>query len=159
MKHSLHRLYNINTYRRAINWMRNFDARYTICAGLVDTEEREEPVCACTLKNKATGELRTLRNYGFCTGNEAKDYVGFELVKCEVQWIKSSITEQVPSDGVVTKRSASTLKVKPNQYFLAEEMPGSNHQQMRNDRNAGEKFRRLFDGKYVKEFKLKARPR
>ncbi len=116
-------------------------------------------MCACTLKNKATGETRTLRNYGFCTGNEAKDYVGFELVKCEVQWIKSSVTEQVPSDGVVTKRSASTLKVKPNQYFLAEEMPGSNHQQMRNDHNAGEKFRRLFDGKYAKEFKLKARPR
>ena len=53
-----------------------------------------------------------------------------------------------PSDGVVLKESAENF---PGCQFTAA-MPGSNHQQMRNDSNTRERLKELFNGSYDSYF-------
>ncbi len=153
------RLARIETLEGIVRWLQDFDNRYLICAGHKEYITKNSPVCKCKLRNPS-GKIIERSTYGLCTGNEAKEYPGYELIDChanldDVKTVEEFVSHQ--GDGVVTAESAKSIKVKPGVYFQDQEMPLSNHQQMRNDKNAGVEFNKLYKGFYHDNFTLTKR--
>lgn len=99
----------------------------------------------------------------FLNGTEIIEHTYQSLsTPCTSQAYPSASCESIPilitefiereSDGVVTAESAGVLPSGTNYISVA--MQGSNHEQMKNDSNAGLSFNNLFNGFYGYYFKL-----
>ncbi len=150
-------------FREAAQWLRDFDDNYLLCFGLVETDvaiqKYRKNVCRCyqeiggkeVLKKEYDKQCRDVDPNPWTLEFDCRDELKTEI-KVDMT------TTKVPSDGVVSTKSASTIKVQPDKAHYTFPAKGSNHQQMRNDKNAGEVFREMYRGiEYGKKFKLEKR--
>ena len=92
------------------------------------------------------GKFYFTQNYGDCLDRDEcleKSRYRFDQCDCK-QTLNSYYHEIEPSDGVVTKSSQWAF---PGVQWK-DRLEGSNHQQCRNDRNAGKALYALLDPKY-----------
>ncbi len=142
-----------DTFAQAYQWINDFNANYKMLFGLGEfqstTMHKEQ--CVCRLKYNPD---IILNSYDGPCNSESPDQDPIHNVICSTEQVPYQITEFVtePSDGVVPKSSAEQFPVKDDVYFDNDIMPGSNHQQMRNDHNTGVVLPALFDGEYNYKF-------
>ena len=87
----------------------------------------------------------------------------FSMTNCQAQPRYVHTTYRLPNDGVVTAESARALPGKTvmfndeSRYILRDKNTGfgSNHMQMRNDKNLRKKLDGLYDGDYGRFFQIK----
>ena len=132
-------------YYNAWIWWNDFNRNYKIIFGHIEIEVDEvwDTQCKCT--DPQFGWVTY--HDGSCDNQpETQEWYCHDVIG----QLSYTVTEEHhPGDGVVPKYSASSF---PG-VRASTEMPGSNHQQMRNDKNTADAFRRMFGGYFGVRFK------
>ncbi len=134
------------------NDFQDFDRRYRYCYGFDTYQEvkLQRVVCRCY---KDVGPVRVeIDAYiGPCDPGRLS---GFDCEE-DVMEFTEFVRTKGASDGVVPEWSQAGVNTVEYHSFYAR---GSNHFQMKNDRNAGDVFKRMFEvGQYGQAFRLKER--
>ena len=144
-------------FDKAAQWLRDFDNNYRICFGLDDYEFVQKTVIVCNCYIDFGGPVIATYNKP-CEQLDIDPTTkyGEVVFDCKTEDVVVRVKERVKqvSDGVVPANSAKKINVKEGIYFKAYDMKKSNHQQMRNDKNAGFYFDKMFGGEYDPAFKL-----
>lgn len=135
-------------WARGINWWNTANDRYRALIGALEYQTLSAPECWCT-------DCLELAPSGAC--NQWTEPYLFDLVdcsmapsipgrNCSVRETQFVVKNTKPADGIVLAESAGAYPIGNGQYAPSEVMKGSNHQQMRNDRNTREKLFSVFEG-------------
>jgi pimeloyl-ACP methyl ester carboxylesterase len=135
-----------DAYLRGVNWFNTANDEYKKIIGALETQTTSQHYCECvdfttnettqTPINDPSDCEPVLNNVQFC----------YPITETTVELIEK------PSDGVVIAESAGNFPGASNNVKLA----GSNHQQMRNDKNLKSKLNELFNGRLDQFFKTEA---
>jgi pimeloyl-ACP methyl ester carboxylesterase len=124
-------------YRQGVNWFPTLDPTWKDIIG-AGTYEVEQTGCQCVFY-----EGGHVDHVEFYPGTEldCTDYEQEGYFKVECTQTVNFLEQNTDSDGFVLKSSAINA---PGMNYPPQVMIGSNHFQMRNDRNTGDAVRRIF---------------
>lgn len=146
-------------FNDAYQWINDFNTNYKILFGLgkLKNVTHYELKCVCHFVNDP--DITT--TYNDLCQHLPPDITGDPHFVCEDQYVPYQVTQFVneESDGVVPMSSANHFPVKNGVYFDSDDLPGSNHQQMRNDHNTGIVLPALFNGTGEHDLKFKLEPK
>lgn len=142
-----------NAWRKGVNWWNTANDQYRAIIGAIEYQTQIGPQCYCQSCHEweYTGECiqwgeEYEHDVNDCTNEGENGLYGRELRRCSQRNGVYLVKNTKPADGIVLAESAGKYPIGNGQYAPAEVMPGSNHQQMRNDSNTKKKLRAVFDG-------------
>lgn len=132
-----------DAYRRGWHWWANANGRFKIAIGTTEIIETSGiSGCECVMMSPS-GEIMDVFSSEFGDMNaDCTPVINWPSVSCNQTTYSEYTTIHYESDGVVTVPSATGYE---DANSIAK-MPGSNHQQARNDDNTCNKLLELFSG-------------
>lgn len=143
----------VSAWQRGVNWWDTANDRYRALIGALEYQTQTGPECRCQAcyEWEYTGECTKwgeeyVHDLNDCTNEGENGLYGRELRRCSERMGTFAVKNTKPADGIVLAESAGAYPIGNGQYAPAEEMPRSNHQQMRNDRNTKISLLKTFGG-------------